>query len=126
MIILVCILKLLKYLLVPLLSNVINERISDSIFPDNLQIAEVVPIFSQEMTKSQTDISANTPVKNKKSCTQDWILLIKNKLLSQQQYGFHNNHATSLDITDLYKNLLCAVFLDVRKSFDSINYSMLL
>jgi len=71
MIILVCILKLLKYLLVPLLSNVINERISDSIFPDNLQIAEVVPIFSQEMTKSQTDISANTPVKNKKSCTQD-------------------------------------------------------
>jgi len=38
-------LKLSKYLLAPLLSNVINESICDGVFLDNLKIAEVVSIF---------------------------------------------------------------------------------
>ena len=55
----------------------------------------------------------------------------KSNLLSQQQYGFRYNHSTSLAITDLYENLLhsldkklitCAVFLDLRKAFDSVNH----
>jgi len=38
-------LKLSKYLLAPLLSNVINESICDSVVPNNLKIAKVVPFF---------------------------------------------------------------------------------
>ena len=38
-------LKLSKYLLAPLLSNVINESICDGVFPNNLKIAKVVPLF---------------------------------------------------------------------------------
>ena len=41
----VCTLKLSKYLLAPLLSNVINESMCDGVFPDNLKVATVVPIF---------------------------------------------------------------------------------
>ena len=59
----------------------------------------------------------------------------KSNLLSQQQYGFRNNRSTSLVITDLYENLFhnidkklisCAVFLDLRKAFESVNRSILL
>jgi len=38
-------LKLSKYLLAPLLSNVINASICDGVFPNNLKIAKAVPIF---------------------------------------------------------------------------------
>ena len=38
-------LKLSKYLLAPLLPNVINESICDSVLLDNLKIAKVVPVF---------------------------------------------------------------------------------
>jgi len=54
-------------------------------------------------------------------CTRLNDYFIKNNLLRQQEYGFRNNHSTSLAITDLYENLLrnldknlmsCAVFVD--------------
>jgi len=38
-------LKLSKYFLAPLLSNVINESISDGVFPNTLKIAKVIPLF---------------------------------------------------------------------------------
>jgi len=60
--------------------------------------------------------------------------ITKNNLLSQQQYDFRSNHSTSLVITDFYENLLqnldkkllsCAVLLDQRNVFDSVNHCTL-
>jgi len=48
-------LKLSKYLLAPLLSNVINESICDGVFQENLKIAKVVPIFNS----GDSDIPTN-------------------------------------------------------------------
>jgi len=149
-------LKLSKYLLAPLLSNVINENICDGVFPNNLKIAKVVPIFKSGDSEIPTnyrpisvltyvskifekvlygrlnDCFVNRIVADSTSC---FFCFTKNNLLSQQQYGFRNNHSTSLAITDLYENLLqnldkkfisCAVFLDLRKAFDSVHHSILL
>jgi len=134
-------LKLSTYLLAPLISNVINESIRDGVFPHNLKIAKVVSIFKSgdsEIPTSYRLISVLTYFSN----IFEKVLYVrlndyftKNNLLSQQQYGFCNNHSTSLAITDLYENLLqnldkkltlCAVSLDLRKAFDSVNHFILL
>ena len=60
----------------------------------------------------------------------------KSNLMGQQQYTFCNNHSTSLaklqtcmktlSKTSIKKLTSCAVFLDLRKAFDSVNRSKLL
>jgi len=104
--------KLSKYLLAPLLSNVINECICDGIFPVNLKISKVIPIFKSgdsEIPANYRPISvaAYLPkIFEKVLYTRLNNYFIKNNLLSQQRNGFHNNISTSLAITDLYENLL--------------------
>ena len=102
-------LKLSKYLLAPLLSNVINESICDGVFPNNLKIAKVVAIFKSgdsEIPTNYRPISVLTYFSKIFEKVLYGRLNTKNNLLSQQQYGFRNNHSTFLGITDLYENLL--------------------
>ena len=127
-----------KYLLAPFLSNVINESICDAVFPNNLKIAKVVPLFKSgdsELPTNYRPISVLTyfsKIFEKVLYVRLNDYFTKNNFLSQQQCGFRNNHSTSLAITDLYENLLhnlnnklisCAVFLDLRKAFDSVNFA---
>jgi len=67
-------LKLSNYLLAPLSSSVINESICDCVFPDNLKIAKVVPIFQSgdsEIPTNYRPISVLTYFQKylKKYCT---------------------------------------------------------
>jgi len=94
-------LKLSKYLPAPLLSNIINECINDGVFPDKPKIAKVVSIFQsgdKEIPINYRPISVLTyllKIFEKVLYTRLNDYFIKNNLLSQQQYGFHNNHSTS-------------------------------
>ena len=73
-------LKLSKYLLAPLLSNVINESICDGVFPNNLKIAKVVPIFKtgdSEIPTNYRPISVLTYFSKilKRCCTEDLTII---------------------------------------------------
>ena len=105
-------LKLSKYLQAPLLSNFVSKSICDGVFPDNLKIASVVPIFKLGHNEIPTHYRPiSVPIHLSKIFEKVLYVRLndyftRNNLLSPQQYSFRNNHSTSLAITDLYEILL--------------------
>jgi len=83
-----------------------------SVFPNNLKIAKVVPIFKlgdSEIPTNYRPISVLTCLskifeKVLYVTLNDYVT--KNNLMNKQQCDFHNNHSTSLTITDYHKKFL--------------------
>ena len=59
----------------------------------------------------------------------------KNNILSDSQFGFRTSNSTEMAITSIYDKLLqnlnnkkitCSIFLDLRKTFDSVHHYIIL
>ena len=123
------------------LTLIINQSITRGIFPDQLKIAKVVPIFKkddQAQIKNYRPISV-LPVMSKifenAMHTQLMEYFTFHNLLASQQYGFRPNRSTelaALELMDRNINFMnqgfCPVniYLDLSKAFDSLNYDILL
>ena len=135
---------MLKYLL-PVLSQsltlIINQSLNTGIFPNKLKLAKLVPIF----TKGDTSFPENyrpifllptiSKVFEKVVFNQLYEYFISNKLLNNNQYGFRKLHSIEhavlhfVDriITELDKsNSPIAIFLDLSKAFNTLNYDILI
>lgn len=135
--------KILKhsvnYLVKPL-THIINLIIRTGIFPDNMKIAKVIPLFksgSKDNVNNYRPISI-LPVFSKiveKTLSVRLIdFLEKNNLLVNSQHGFRKDRSTDtalLDFTQyVYRCLedkinVVGLFLDLSKAFDSLSHHIL-
>ena len=137
------ILKAVKDIIAPSLTDLFNASIQTKLFPDNFKVARVTPIFKNGETD---DLGNYRPIsilgsiarvfeKQLHIYKQLHDFLVENKILNAQQWGFRSLHSTALGLIDCSSDWLLIVdrgenklmlFLDIKKAFDTIDHSILL
>ena len=119
------------------LTHLVNLSISSGIFPDQLKIARIVPIFKTGDRQIFSNYRPNSilPIFSKVFEKIVSIRLInymdRLHILVDNQFGFRSGHSTSLALLQLYNKISSAIdlneftigiFLDLSKAFDTDNF----
>ena len=133
--------KSMAHIVSPLIACLINSSFLEGVFPDNLKIARVVPLYK---AGSKQDVNNYRPISILNTMSKIFEKLIykrvsgylaKFNIISENQFGFRNNCSTAdavLSFTNqVYdslrnKNSFIAIFLDFSKAFDTVQHDLLL
>ena len=136
--------KSLKYVIDHIaqpLSHLANLSFLKGIFPNELKIAQVSPIYKAKDAMFFSNyrpislLSTFSKILEKLMYDRLLAFLNKNDILNKYQFGFRNNHSTYMALVILLENLRnaldngeCAVgiFLDFQKAFDTVDHCILL
>lgn len=134
-------LKNLKNCFLEPLCIIFNQCIRKNIFPDNLKIAKVKPLFKKA---DNTRLENYRPISLLPAISKVFERLIHNQLVSyfeennlfyKFQYGYRKYHSTEFAaahfVDSILKNLdvdikTISVYMDLSKAFDTLDYSILL
>ena len=118
------------------LTLIINQMLESGIFPDNLKIAKIIPLYKKGNINSITNYRPNSLLP---TLSQVFERVIFNQLymylLSEQQYGFRANHSAELaaiKLTDYIVHEIDGkltpvnIYIDLSKAFDTQNVDILL
>ena len=128
-------------IIAPTLSVIINQSLYTGIFPKQLKIAKVIPLFKKG---EETSIENYRPISLLSSISKVFEILVFNQLyqyldvnnlLFDSQYGFRKQYSTELAALELidrvHKSLddgqiPVSIFLDLSNAFDTLDHTILL
>lgn len=123
------------------LTHLINISISQGVFPDDLKLAKILPIFksdNKQLIQNYRPISV-LPYFSKifEKIISNYVIdfLETNNTLYHNQFGFRKFHSTSHAIITLVEHvskaldtgkIVVGIFLDLKKAFDTVDHGILL
>ena len=123
------------------LTYLINTSFTEGVFPKELKLARVVPIFKigdkTELTNYRpiSVLSFFSKVFEKIMYTHLLDFIEQNKIIYKHQYGFRQKHSTQhaiITLVDRITNsldkgdIVISIFLDLKKAFDTVDHPTLL
>ena len=133
--------KITKDVISPILTDLLNICFRTGVFPNCLKTAEIIPLYKEGKKEKATNYRPISllpqigKIFEKVIASRMTKFFDKHQLLVQNQYGFRKKLSTELAVTEVYNKLLrnfeekkhtCAVFLDLKKAFDSVSHEILI
>ena len=119
---------------------IINQMLTNGIFPEKLKLAKVIPVFKSgdQLFSNYRPISLLSSIsKIFEYVIQEQLVdyLLVNNLLCNEQFGFRSGYSTELAALHLVDNMIneidngktpINIYIDLSKAFDTLNHGILI